>query len=48
MTVEELIERLKELPQQDEVRLLNWDKKDGFSAVPIEGAGEDDKGVILY
>lgn len=48
MTVAELIERLKELPQQDEVRFLNWDKADGFSPAPVEGAGEDDRGVIIF
>ena len=48
MTVAELIERLKELPQQDEVRFLNWDKTDGFGPMPVEGAGEDDVGVIIF
>lgn len=48
MTVAELIERLRELPQQSEVRFLNWDKTDGFSPAPIEGVGKDDKGVIIY
>lgn len=48
MTVAELIERLRELPQQDEVRFLNWDKADGFRPVPVEGAGEDNGGVIIY
>ena len=48
MTVQELVEQLKELPQQNEIRFLNWDNDNGFSAEPIEGVGEDDKGVIIY